>query len=267
MTRTRVTVRFVLRSVLAAGFIALASANGVALGAAPAAESNDISPAERMIFMADHLHGIAQQTELDYALLSADQSARSADTVRVLVTSPGNAKGDAEVSDSSGMVRLPNSGLACNPVVIYFLERDIAEMERLTGGPRRYFQQRVRLALAANPKIETVTSEVNGKTVKAQQIVIRPYVNDPNARRFAQFTGKRYTFLIAADVPGQIASIRTDVPGANDDFTHPLLTHTLQFQTVVHKLASPPDSPHRPNPPNQPPVPAKPANGPRASVP
>jgi hypothetical protein len=206
---------------------------------AQAADTDGISSAERLIFMTDHLHAVPQQTELDYALLSSQPPEQGSDTVRVLVASPGNTRGDAQVSDRSGAVPLPNAGLACNPVIIYFLERDIAEMERQTGGQRRYFQQRLRLALAAGPKIETVTSQIDGKPVKAQQIVVQPYINDPNAERFEQYTGKRYTFLIADSVPGQVALIRTDVPGANNDFAHPLQTQTLRFETAVHKLPVP----------------------------
>jgi hypothetical protein len=235
---------------------------------APAAGSGDISPAERLIFTTDHLHGIAQHTELDYALLSADPSAHGTDTVKVLVVSPDNAKGDAQVSDHSGAVPLPNGGLQCNPVIIYFLERDIAEMEHLTGGQRRYFQQRLRLALAAGPKIETVTSQIDGKPVKAQQIVVQPYLGDPNAERFAQYTAKRYTFLIADTVPGAVALIRTDVPGANNDFAHPLQSRTLSFQAMLRKLPPPPNGPNgptAPNAPHSPNAPVKPSNAPRAS--
>jgi hypothetical protein len=221
-----------------------------------AADADEISPAERLIFTTDHLHGVEQQTELDYALLSSDQPAHSTDVVKVLVVSADNAKGDAQVSDHSGAVPLPSGGLQCNPVIIYFLERDIAEMERLTGGQRRYFQQRLRLALAAGPRIETVTSQIGGKDVKAQQIVVQPYLGDPNAERFAQYTGKRYTFLIADSVPGQVALIRTDVPGTGNDFVHPLHTQTLMFQAAVRKMPAPPNSPHGP---------VKPPEAPRAS--
>nr|WP_027211847.1 hypothetical protein [Burkholderia sp. WSM2232] len=230
--------------------------------AAPAPGTGEISPAERLIFTTDHLHGVAQQTELDYALLSSDPPAHGSDTVKVLVTSPDNAKGDAQVSDHTGAVPLPNGGLQCNPVIIYFLERDIAEMEQLTGGKRRYFQQRVRLALAAGPKIETVTSQIDGKPVKAQQIVVQPFLDDPNAARFAQYTGKRYTFVISSTVPGQVALIRTDVPGANNDFAHPLQSRTLSFQAVLRKLPPAGNAPGAPHSPNES---VKPSNAPRAS--
>jgi hypothetical protein len=221
--------------------------------AAAAPGSDEITPAERLIFTADHLHGVAAQTELDYAVLNSEQPSRTADLVKVLVLSPDNAKGDAQVSDHSGNVSVPSGGLQCNPVIIYFLERDIAEMQGLTGGQRRYFQQRLRLALAAGPRIETVTSEIGGKSVSARRIVVQPYLNDPNSARFAQFTAKRYTFLLADEVPGQVLLIRTDLPGANNDFAHPAHTETLSFQTALRKLPAPGKAP------------LKPSNAPRAS--
>ncbi|WP_408326958.1 hypothetical protein [Paraburkholderia strydomiana] len=225
----------------------------LAAHAADAPGTGAITPAEQLIFTTDHLHGVAAQTELDYAMVDSEKPSRNADLVKVLVVSPDNAKGDAQVSDHSGSVPLPNGGLQCNPVIIYFLERDITEMQGLTGGQRRYFQQRLRLALAAGPQIESVTAEAGGKSVRARRIVVQPYLNDPNAARFAQLTGKRYTFLLADDVPGQVVLIRTDVPGANNDFAHPAHSETLSFQSVLRKLPTPEKAP------------LKSSNAPRAS--
>jgi hypothetical protein len=225
----------------------------LAARAAGSPGSEDITPAEHLIFTTDHLHGVAAQTELDYAVVNSEQPSRSADLVKVLVLSPDNAKGDAQVSDHSGNVPLPIGGLQCNPVIIYFLERDISEMQGLTGGQRRYFQQRLRLALAAGPRIESVTGEAAGKSVRARRIVVQPYLNDPNGERFAQYTAKRYTFLLADDVPGQVLLIRTDLPGANNDFAHPAHTESLSFQAALHTLPPPAKAP------------PKPSNAPRAS--
>ncbi|MCC8396113.1 hypothetical protein LJ656_26340 [Paraburkholderia sp. MMS20-SJTR3] len=225
-------------------------------GAARAASepgTGDITPAERLIFLTDHLHGVAAQTELDYAFVDSAQPSHAADVVKVLVVSPDNAKGDAQVSDHGGNVNLPIGGLQCNPAIIYFLEHDIAEMQGATGGQRRYFQQRLRLALAAGPKIENAPGQFGGKQVNTRRIVVQPYLHDPNAARFEQLTGKRYTFVLADDVPGQIVQIRTDVPGPNNDFAHPAHSETLSFQSALRKLPS--DR-----------MPAKPAaNAPRAS--
>jgi hypothetical protein len=239
---------------MAAIAVALAS-SFTAPRAANAADTTPIAPAERLLFMTPHLQGVAPQTELDYALAISAPPEKSADRVRVLVVSPDNANSDATVTDASGKVEVPG-GLPCNPVILYFLERDIAQMEQATGGKRRYFQQRVRLALAADPPVTNVTGEVGGKTVKARKIVIQPYLNDPNAQRFPQYTAKRYTFELADDVPGGVMLLRTEVPGNNNDFVHPLRTETLSFDAALRKL---PPAQGAPSPST------KPANAPRAS--
>ncbi|MDR5857211.1 hypothetical protein P9239_03360 [Caballeronia sp. LZ062] len=218
-----------------------------AAGSDPApAPGGDIAPAERLLFMQPHMNGVEPQTELDYAVDYSGPPAKVSDTVRVLVLSPGNSKNDARVTDRTGSVQVPG-GLPCNPVIIYFLEHDIAEMEQLTGGQRRYFQQRVRLALAAGPAITPVSSDAlgigGGKHVKARQVVIQPYLNDPNAERFAQYIGKRYTFVIADDVPGGVLMIRTEVPGARNDFAHPLQKETIAYQGALRNLTPPAGAP------------------------
>jgi hypothetical protein len=128
-------------------------------------------------------------------------------------------------------------------------------MEQLTGGQRRYFQQRVRMALAAGPAITPVSSESLGlgKHEKARQVVIQPYLNDPNAERFAKYTGKRYTFVMADDVPGQLLLIRTEVPGEGNDFAHPLQKETIAYQGTLKNMSQPGSAP------------VKPSNVPRAS--
>ncbi|RZF27389.1 hypothetical protein EVC45_22665 [Paraburkholderia sp. UYCP14C] len=240
MTRARGAWLRAARTALLGTLWVLCLAPLAARAASPASApgGDEITPAERLIFLTDHLHGVAAQTELDYALIDSEQSSRSADVVKVLVLSENNAKGDAQVSDHSGSVNLPIGGLQCNPAIIYFLEHDIAEMQGLTGGQRRYFQQRLRLALAAGPQIESVPSEIGGKPLSARRIVVQPYLNDPNAARFAQYTGKRYTFLLADGVPGEVVQIRTDVPGPNNDFAHPAHTESLSFQSALNKLPS-----------------------------
>jgi len=244
-----------LRALIAACAIG-ASSTG-AFAAAPAAASapgSEIAHAERLLFMQSHMSGVEPQTELDYAVDYSGPPAKVSDTLRVLVMSPGNNKNDARVTDRTGSVDVPG-GLPCNPVIIYFLEHDIAEMEQLTGGQRRYFQQRMRLALAAGPAITPVSNDAlgNGKHVNVRQIVIQPYLNDPNAERFAQYTGKRYTFVIADDVPGRVLMIRSEVPGAGNDFAHPLQKETIAYQGALKNIT----------PPAGPPV--KAGNVPRAS--
>jgi hypothetical protein len=232
------------------------AASGPAAASGASGAETPIAPAEKLLFLTPHLHGVASQTELDYSLVVSAPPDKQTDRIRVLVASADNAKSDATVSDASGKVPLPEN-LPCNPVILYFLERDIAGMEQATGGQRRYFQQRVRLALAASPAITDTTVQVDGKTVKARKIVIQPYLHDPNAQRFPKFTSKRYTFVLADGVPGGVSLLRTDVPGDNEDFAHPLKTETLSYEGSLRKLSPPANGTKSPS--------TKPDNAPRAS--
>src|SRR5580698_846384 len=126
---TRMAVAAGLLLVVAGGAFAADSsaAAAAASSASPAsAPGSEIAPAERLLFMETHLKGVQPQTELDYAVDRSGPPAKEKDTVRVLVTSPGNVNNDASVTDHGGKVDLPG-GLPCNPVILYFLERDIAE--------------------------------------------------------------------------------------------------------------------------------------------
>jgi hypothetical protein len=91
------------------------------------------------------------------------------------------------------------------------------------------------MALAAGPAITPVSGESLGlsKHVNVRQIVIKPFLNDPNAERFSQYTGKRYTFVFSDDVPGHILMIRTEVPGPGNDFAHPLQKETIVYQGAL----------------------------------
>lgn len=239
----------------AGALLAFGHAYAADAASAASAASPEIAPAERLLFLSTHLKGVQPQTELDYAVDRSGPPTKEKDTVKVLVLSADNANGDARVTDHAGKVEVPGEGLPCNPVILYFLEHDIADMEKLTGGQRRYFQRRVRLALAASPTITTVIRDALGKKVTARQIVIQPYLDDPNGARFSQYIGKRYTFVMSEEVPGQVLLIRTEVPGSNNDFAHPVQSETLSYLGALRSLSPPPGKK----------VPDKAVNAPRAS--
>lgn len=99
-----------------------------------------------------------------------------------------------------------------NGVFVYFLEFDIHEMERRTGGEWRYFQRKIRWAMAEGADKKEVEVNYNGETIKANQFTIRPYVNDPKSSRYKLYAGKYYIFTLSEEIPGEIYQIRTIVP-------------------------------------------------------
>ena len=105
-----------------------------------------------------------------------------------------------------------------NPILKVYLQGDVYEMNRLTdpeGGSRerwRYFQRRIKFALAEAAEVEDVTFEFDGQQYPGKKVVFRPYVNDPKRNLFEAFAGKQYEITVSEDLPGYLYKIRTFVP-------------------------------------------------------
>ena len=94
-----------------------------------------------------------------------------------------------------------------NPVILYFLERDIREMQRLTKGQPNYFRKRIRMAIYQGAPIREVSLPYRGKTVAAREISIAPYLDDPTRARFEKLANKQYVFMLSDAVPGGVYAI------------------------------------------------------------
>lgn len=99
-----------------------------------------------------------------------------------------------------------------NGVFVLYLEFDVREMNRLTGGEWRYFQRKIRWAFAAGADKKEVEIDYQGKKIKAIQYMIQPYVNDPKNYRYKLYANKYYIFTMSEDIPGEIYQVRTIVP-------------------------------------------------------
>ncbi len=99
-----------------------------------------------------------------------------------------------------------------NGVFVLFLEFDVHEMKRLTGGEWRYFQRKLRWALAAGAEKKQVEIDYKGEKVKGTQYIIQPYINDPKNSRYKLYASKYYIFTLSDDIPGGIYQVRTIVP-------------------------------------------------------
>jgi len=115
-----------------------------------------------------------------------------------------------------------------NPVLLYFLERDIREMSRLTKGQSNYFRKRIRMAIYQGAEMRELTLPFRGKDVPARQFSVTPYVDDPLRERFARLVGKRYTFTLSDAVPGGVLSVATQVDAEGG--ATPLWTEEITLQ-------------------------------------
>lgn len=184
----------------------------------PARAADDYSPAERALFMTNHLAGTRPPATLRYSFSKAGSMEEGfEDKVSVKLKS---AKGGsccvaaAEFLSGARRLSLPEIDQAQgNPAVLYFLERDIREMNRLTKGQQNYFRKRIRMAVYQGAQIDLVTVGYRGKPVSAREIRIAPYVDDPLRVRFEKLAGKTYVFTLSDAVPGGLYAIRTRIAG------------------------------------------------------
>ena len=99
-----------------------------------------------------------------------------------------------------------------NSVFVLFLEYDVHEMKRLTGGEWRYFQRLLRWSFAQGATKKQIEIDYNGKKVPAWQYVVQPYAHDPKNDRYKLYASKYYIFTLSEEIPGEVYEVRTIVP-------------------------------------------------------
>jgi len=198
-----------------------------------ASADQPVSPAEDRLFLANHLGNLPPNAVLRYAYSKAGslEPARE-DTVRVSVTpAPSGSGRQVSVEYLTGTQKFELPGLdtaTANPVILFFLERDIREMQRRTSGKAAYFRKRIRMALADAAEVRPVTFEFDGHSVTGDEITVHPYRDDPLKTRFEQLAGKTYSFTLSDQVPGMLYRVQTVVRApASAEGSPPLIEETL----------------------------------------
>ncbi len=174
-----------------------------------------ISEAEQKVFVDDHLHSIAAPAVVRYQFRKTGTLEKNFDDAVMLTVKPkGRDARTVEVAYLTGehKVTLPAvEDAKANPVILYFLEQDVREMHRRLGGSENYFRRRIRLALAENAKVRPLSVAVNGKQVVANEVVIRPFADDPMTAKLGPFANKSYAFTVSDHVPGGVVQLRSRV--------------------------------------------------------
>ncbi len=202
---------------LRAGLIVLAAAALMAIGTS-ASLAQEISQPEKILFQSKHFGTIKKPTQVRYAYHQEAAAPDAFDDTVTLTVRKVNADGTASVAaqflTGSHAIAIADIDQAQgNPAILGFLERDIAEMKRLTGGSTNYFRKRIRLALAApDAAVKTITVNYAGHPIAAQEITVRPYVDDPLKDRFGKFVEKEYVFVISDVIPGSVYQVYTTLP-------------------------------------------------------
>jgi hypothetical protein len=184
--------------------------------------ANDFSAAEQALFVDNHLAKMQAPATLHYAYRKTGTlEAAFEDKVDVSLTAQPDGKccaASVRFFTGTRAMHPPDVEAAQgNPAILYFLERDIREMERLTKGKANYFRKRIRMAIFQGASIQNLSLLYRGRPVAVQEISITPFLDDPNRSRYEKLANKQYQFLLASAVPGGLYSIRTRISGDSAD--------------------------------------------------
>jgi hypothetical protein len=179
----------------------------------------DASPAERLLFLDNHLATVKPPRTLHYVFVrEGGTGGRQTDPLTLaLAAAPDGsccaAHGEFEVGGQP--LVLPDIPQAhANPVLLYFLEHEVRELERITKGQANHFRQRIRKALVDQASVGPTTITWGGKTLPATAVHVAPFLDDPFRTRFEVQAHREYTFILCEGVPGGVYKMSMLLPGA-----------------------------------------------------
>jgi hypothetical protein len=210
-------------------FLATFLLSGMGVATLPAAaddtDTRPLSPAQIALFESDHLKSIQHPDRLEYrfaretAGTSADQGNAGSYTDRIdLDVRPrDDQKKDVWVDFLTGERHMPFPpmiGFRGNPVLMFFLEHDVEEMQRVSGGTASYFRTRIRQAFVDRAELKPIDVKHDGTASPGTEITLTPFANDPRISMFPELKDKRYRFVLTDAVPGGIYEIDAETEGA-----------------------------------------------------
>ena len=203
-----------------ARFASLLSAALIAASSPALAQSDkqDYSAAERLLFMTNQMSSVKSPASIRYSFRKSG-SLEDGFEDNVVLSTARQADGTCCVANTdffTGSRKLPLPETPApegNPVILHFLERDIAEMKRLTKGSTNHFRKLIRMAAYQSATVSDTTFAYKGGVVKGQEVRFSPYLEDPNRPKYEQLSRKQYRFFLSPAVPGGVYGIRTQVDG------------------------------------------------------
>ncbi len=213
--------------------------------AAPAPEDLRFSETETILWLGDQLAAVAKPTVLTYAFDKTGSFEKGFTDSIVFKIEKLHSDGmkAASLDFFTGERRFPippEDKTNVNPVLKVYLQGDVYEMNRLTdpdGKARerwRYFQRRVKFAMAEGAQIEPIQFDFDDKQFSGKQITFAPFKNDPKRGEFERFADKVYTIIVSDKLPGYLFRIETVVPGGEPG-APPLIREVLQLKTIAVK--------------------------------
>jgi hypothetical protein len=215
----RKAIRMRSRTTSAVAAVVLTAAAAMAASSALAADPSEFSEAERQLFVRPHLAAVTPPVRLIYRYERSGtlEPPVSDHAIIALTERDGARTAVVDYLTDDRRLELPPIGYVDgNPVILHFLEREVRELKRLTGGSVTFYRNRIRRALAENATVRDTQVDFDGKAHKAIEIRIDPYVNDPARSRFEKFADRYYVMVLSPDVPGEVFQLRAELAGPAD---------------------------------------------------
>jgi hypothetical protein len=184
--------------------------------AASAADADKpLSPAQTALFETPHLKAIDHPETLEYQFQRAGIDPFT-DTVTVHIDKihpDGTKYVSFDFLSGEHHVFYPAvDNFRGNPLLMLFLEHDVQEMKQQIGVAAAYFRDHVRDAFIDHATIADSTVEIDGKTLPARRITLKPFADDPRFEKLPAVQGKTYSFVLSDQVPGQLQTLEVDIP-------------------------------------------------------
>jgi hypothetical protein len=204
--------------------------------------SGAISAAETLLFDTDHLATVAAPAVLVYTFHRTSSVEPGFDDEVRLDLAPPKDKSKGKPGATLHFLTGKRAhevpvleDVRGNPVLLGFLERDIAEMKRLTGGSTGYFRKRIRVALAEGAQVKMESIAWQGKKLPARVVRIQPYLDDPLHAKFEPYVHKTYVFVLSEQVPGGVFQLRSSLENGNGkEAALPKIDETLTLASIAH---------------------------------
>ena len=201
----------------------------------------EVSDAEKRVFMTDHLKNVPGDATLSYRFSKSGSLEQNfQDKVTLTVKNPASGPGKnchvdflAGERQFKGIPELIENATG-NPIILAFLERDLGEMKRITKGQPNYYRKRIRMNLAEKAEIRPVTIKHDGKELPGIDLVLKPYDNDPARSRYEKYSNKSYVITLSEQIPGGVYKMYSIMRERSADAAanKPMIEETLTYTGI-----------------------------------
>lgn len=222
--------RYIALSLFATLALLSASADTIA--------QEQVSDAEKRVFMTDHLKSVTGPATLSYEFTKSGTLEKGfQDKVTLSVKAPANGPGKnchidflAGERQFKGVPDLIENATG-NPIILAFLERDLGEMKRITKGQPNYYRKRIRMNLAEKAEIRPVTIKHEGKELAGFDVLLNPFVDDPARSRYEKYSNKTYAITLSEQIPGGLYKMYSIMRerAADAATAKPMIEETLTY--------------------------------------